>query len=285
MTISTEPAPLSYSGDDATTTFSITWKYFTKAHVLVTLRDTGDDETTQTLTTHYTLTPANVSTGGTLTMVTAPATGETLLIELEPSNTQDTDFPIGGAFPSSSVEDELDEAAQRDAKLEARVDRCITVPRTDTQTGSNLELPAETDRASQFLAFDASGNAITAAGTSADLAAVSTYINTLLDDADSATARVTLGIETTETATGTVTLDADILTSYIDSSGGAVTATLGSKTVPGLKMITMTDASTSSTISVANSGVLSSTVLYTLNTIDETLVLMWTGRVWVTIIG
>ncbi len=322
MTISTAPAPLSYAGDDSTKAFAITWKYFAKSHVIATLRSTTGSEATQTLTTHYTLTPAGVSTGGTLTMVTAPATNETLVIELEPPDTQDSDLPLGGPLPSTTIEDELDKASQRDAKLSSVIDRSLRVPKTDTRIGDNLVIPNETDRASQFLSFDGTGAATTAAGTSADLTPVSTFMNgmlddanaaavlatlvldadiatlalpanttisaygaTVVDDANAAAARTTLGIETSETATGTVTLDANILTSLIDSSGGAVTATLGSKTVPGLKLITMTDASSSSTVSVANSGVLSSTVLYTLNTIDETLILMWTGRIWITIVG
>lgn len=285
MTVSTAPAPLSYAGDGTTTGFAITWKYFAKAHVVVTLRSSTGTETTWVLDTDYTLTPAGVSTGGTLTATTAPAASETLVIELEPPNTQDTDLPIGGPFPSTSVEDELDEAAQRDAKLEALLDRAMLVPRTDTRTGTNLTIPIDTDRASKFLGFDASGDPVVSAGTSADLTPVSAYINTLLDDADSATARATLEIETSETATGTVTLDADLHTSLIDSSGGAVTATLGSRTTPGFKAISMSDATTSSTVSVANSGVLGSTVVHTLNTIDETLILFWTGRIWITVIG
>lgn len=39
MTISTEAVALSYAGDDATTAFPITWKYFAKSHVVATLRD------------------------------------------------------------------------------------------------------------------------------------------------------------------------------------------------------------------------------------------------------
>jgi parallel beta-helix repeat protein len=157
MTISTAPAPLSYNGDDSTVDFPITWKYFAKAHVVATLRSTTGAETTQTLTTHYTLTPAGVAAGGTLTMVTAPATNETLVIELEPSNTQDSSLALGGAFPSSAVEAELDEAAQRDAKIEAVQGRTFKVPKTDTQTGSLLELPVDSLRASKAFHFDSNG--------------------------------------------------------------------------------------------------------------------------------
>lgn len=184
MTISTEPAPLSYSGDDSTTAFPITWKYFAKSHVVATLRSSAGVETLWVLNTDYTLTAAGVEAGGTLTATTAPASGTTLVITLDPPNTQDKSLPLGGAFPSTSVEDALDVAAQRDARLEALFNRTLRVPKTDTQSDTELELPIDSDRASKFLAFDGDGSPIAAVGTSADLTPVSSFVNTLLDDAD-----------------------------------------------------------------------------------------------------
>src|SRR5688500_15389028 len=99
MTVSTAPTPLSYSGDDSTTAFPITWKYNAKSHVVATLRSSAGTETTWVLTTNYTLTDPGAS--GTLTAVVAPATGETLVITLEPPNTQSSSFPLGGDFPSA----------------------------------------------------------------------------------------------------------------------------------------------------------------------------------------
>jgi len=194
LTISTEPSPLSYSGDDATVAFPVTWKYFAKSHVVATLRSAAGAETVWVLDTDYTLTAADVDAGGTLTATTAPATNQTLVITLEPPNTQSESLPLGGPFPSPSVEDGLDLAAQRDSKIENLVDRCLRVPVTDTQSGSELELPIDSDRASMFLAFDASGAPIAAAGTSADLGPVTSFINTLLDDTTAADARTTLGV-------------------------------------------------------------------------------------------
>ena len=164
MTVSTAPTPLSYDGNSSTTDFPITWKYNAKSHVVATLRSSTGTETVWALTTNYTLTDPGDT--GTLTAVTAPATGETLVITLEPPNTQSSDFPLGGDFPSTTVEDGLDLAAQRDAKVEALFDRALRVPKTDSITGSDLELPIDTDRASKFLAFDADGNPIAADGTS-----------------------------------------------------------------------------------------------------------------------
>ena len=191
MTVSTAPTPLSYAGNGSTTAFPITWKYNSTTHVVATLRSSAGAETVWVVTTNYTITAAGDS--GTLTAVVAPATGETLVITLEPPNTQSSDIPLGGDFPSTTVEDGLDLSAQRDAKIEALFLRALRVPKTDTRTGSNLELPIDTARASKFLAFDSDGDPIAAAGTSANLGPVSAFIDTLLDDTTAAAARATLG--------------------------------------------------------------------------------------------
>lgn len=174
---------MSYSGDGSTTAFPVTWKYFAKSHVVATHRDSDGDETTWVLDTDYTLTAAGVEAGGTLTATVAPATGETLVISLDPPNTQTSSLPLGGAFPSTTVEAAADLAAQRDAKLEALFNRAIRVPKSDTQSDTELELPIDSIRAGKFLAFDSNGAPIAAAGTSADLAPVSAFVDTLLDDA------------------------------------------------------------------------------------------------------
>ena len=179
MTISSEPVPLSYNGDGATVNFAISWKYFAKSDVRVTHRSAAGVETTWALTTDYTLTDADVDAGGTLTAVTAPATGTKITIELDTPNTQSSSIPLGGDFPSDTVEDALDRLTQLAAKIEQLFNRALRVPITDTQTGSLLDLPIDSSRASKFLGFDSSGKPIAAAGTSADLTPVSTFVNTL----------------------------------------------------------------------------------------------------------
>ena len=183
MTVSTEPVPVSYNGDDATVDFSIPWKYFSKSDVRVTHRSAAGVETTWVLSTDFTLTAAGDDAGGTLTATTAPASGAKITIDLDTPNTQTASFPKGGDFPSTTAEDALDRLTQIAAKIEQLFNRALRVPITDTQTGSLLELPIDSSRASQFLAFDADGMPIVAAGTSADLGPVSAFVNTLLDDA------------------------------------------------------------------------------------------------------
>jgi len=72
-------------------------------------------------------------------------------------------------------------------------------------------------------------------------------------------------------------------TSTIDSSSNAVEATLANGTVIGqVKVIVMTDASNSSTVSIANHQT-SDPEVATFNAADETGVFMWTGTEWITI--
>lgn len=71
--------------------------------------------------------------------------------------------------------------------------------------------------------------------------------------------------------------------SSLDSSGGAITATLGSGDFIGQrKVIVMTDATTSSTVSVTNHET-SDPEVGTFDAVDECWVLEWTGTEWVTI--
>ena len=221
MTVSTAPTALSFSGDDSTADFSITWMYLAESDVVVILRGTDDSETTWVLDTDYTLTTAGVTSGGTLTATTPPATGEALVVTLEPANTQSTTFPLGGQFPSSAVETAVDRLTQITGKLAELINRSLTVPKTDTRSGSNLELPIDTDRASKFFAFDGNGDPVAASGTSADLTPVSSFINTLLDDADPGGAMATLFVKGSDVAS------ADPLVLGTDGNYMDVTGTTG----------------------------------------------------------
>lgn len=156
MTISTEPTRLSYDGDDVTDEFPISWNYFSKEHVNVVLRDSAGSETTWVLDTDYTLTDADLGSG-TLTATTAPATGETLIIDPDPPNTQEESLPIGGSIPIAQIENALDLAAQRDAKIEGLFNRGLRVPVSDSQVGGSLELPIDSVRAGKALYFDSNG--------------------------------------------------------------------------------------------------------------------------------
>lgn len=89
-----------------------------------------------------------------------------------------------------------------------------------------------------------------------------------------------------ETLTGTATASHTAPLSYIDSSGGAVTATLGgdfTTVQPGfIKTFVMSNASNSSTLSVTDHET-SDPEVFTFSALDDTVVLCWTRREWITL--
>jgi hypothetical protein len=86
-----------------------------------------------------------------------------------------------------------------------------------------------------------------------------------------------------EVLTGSITLHEHIGAAEIDSSGGAVTGTLGSGYFIGqIKTIVMTEASNLSTISITNHQT-SDPEVATFDAVDEVGVFMWTGTEWITI--
>lgn len=91
---------------------------------------------------------------------------------------------------------------------------------------------------------------------------------------------VSRSVQQPETATGTITLQSGGSTS-IDSSGGAVTATLEDGDFIGQqKTIVMTNASNSSTL-VVNDHILGSPIwTYTFDDTDDGVVLTWDGTQW-----
>ena len=228
-----------YDGDDSTTAFPTVFRFIQTSHLLVTLRDANGAETVQVLNTDYTVTGENEANGGTVTMTTAPANGEKLVIELNVPGTQLKSFPLGGPFPSTEAEEAVDLLTQLFNQLKALFDRVLRLPTSDDPTSDVLLLPTSAERRGKFFAFEDTdaAKAIAAAGTSANLGPVSAYIDTLLDDADAATARDTLeavgraGDETiagAKTFSGKVNLDGPLALgggSELTIASGAITPT------------------------------------------------------------
>jgi ABC-type nitrate/sulfonate/bicarbonate transport system substrate-binding protein len=93
MTISTTTNRASFAGNGSTTAFATGFKFFANSDLTVILVvDSTGVETTKTITTHYTVADAGVDAGGTVTMVTAPAVGETLVIVRAQAYTQGLDL-------------------------------------------------------------------------------------------------------------------------------------------------------------------------------------------------
>lgn len=193
MTISASDNRVQYAGNGVTVAFAFPFRFLADEDLVVILTDADGDDTTLMLTTHYTVSGEGAPGGGTVTMVTAPASGETLTILADPAVAQPVDFVDNGPLPAEVLETGLDRLtllARRARDLVARTFRLA-----DSDPTPGLVIPAPDVRADKFLAFDGSGNPIAAAGTSADLGPVSAYIDTLLPSANEAALKAAINAE------------------------------------------------------------------------------------------
>ena len=125
MTLSTTGRRVQYDGNDATVAFSFPYKFVDEDDLVVVLTDEDSVDTVQTITTHYTVAGEGAANGGTVTMVAAPATGETLTIYREVELKQETDLSNQGAFFLESLEDSLDNLTSMVQQLNEVLDRCV----------------------------------------------------------------------------------------------------------------------------------------------------------------
>jgi hypothetical protein len=161
MTISTTTAKSRYAGDGATTVFPTGFKFLDPGHVKVLLRQADGGEVLWLEGSEYDLSGAGAPGGGTVTVRSSPidhtpAVGETLVVKLAVPPRQETALPLGGAFPSTAVEDMADLAALRDQQVEEALSRALKFPETTALADVDLPEP----EAGKVLAWDALGTAL-----------------------------------------------------------------------------------------------------------------------------
>jgi hypothetical protein len=125
MTLATTTNRIAYSGNGVTTAFSFPYYFLANGDLVVVLRDSSGNEVTKTITTHYTVSGAGVDAGGTVTMLTAPASGESLTIYRDPSRLQSLDLVNNDALPAESVEQAFDKGVMISQRLNDRIDRSV----------------------------------------------------------------------------------------------------------------------------------------------------------------
>lgn len=191
MTVSTTTTTISYTGDNATVNLPVPFQFDDDTDLEVIRRVTATGaETTLTITTDYTVTGGDGSTG-TVQMVSAPNSSVTTTIQRATAMTQSADYRENDPFPADTHEgvvDKLTRIAQENRNLVTG--RALLLPATEAGSDNNT-LPSSVDRASGFLYFDANGTPGIAAATTD--AAVSPFMETVLDDTSAAAARSTLG--------------------------------------------------------------------------------------------
>ena len=158
MTISSTTVRNSYDGDGSTTTFTYQFKIFQDSDIQVIIRAANGTETIKTLTTHYTVTGAGVSTGGSVIFTSGniPTNTQKVILRRNIPQTQAIDYIANDPFPAESHEEGLDRATMAIQQIQEEVTRSLKLSKTNTMTSTEFTVGAA-DRANKILAFDANG--------------------------------------------------------------------------------------------------------------------------------
>ena len=143
------------------------------------------DGTLKTLTTDYTVTGGDGSTGTVTMSVTGAAGGSTVVITRDIDLERTTDFPASGAFNIATLNTELDRLIAIAADLDDRSARALQL--TDFDAAADLTLPDLDTRKGTVLAFNSTTGAVEAGPTTSNvnaLADITDDIATLADIED-----------------------------------------------------------------------------------------------------
>lgn len=142
-----------YTASGGQTVFAVSFEFFENADLKV-----YKNAALQTITTHYTVTGAGVTGGGSITLTSGATAGDIITIVRDIPVKRVTDFPTSGPFNISALNTELDKIVAMVQEREDDITRVVQL--SDTDTSTSLTLPIAASRASKVLGFDATGNAI-----------------------------------------------------------------------------------------------------------------------------
>ena len=162
------------------TSFAVPFEFFDNGDLKVYV-----DGTLKTITTHYTVSGGDGSTGAVAISVTGATGGSTVVITRDIPLARTTDFPTSGAFAVATLNRELDRFTAMQADRADDNDRSIKLK--DQDATSSLELPLKADRVGRLLGFNTTSGNAEAGPLIADvstLSAVTADIATLADIED-----------------------------------------------------------------------------------------------------
>lgn len=197
MTLTSTSPRVTAAGNGVTTSFPFSFTVWASSDLLVyTKVDATGVRTLKTLTTDYTVT-GTLPGSGNVVMNSAPATGVTVIVERRRGIDQETDFAVGGAFGSSTIETQLDKLTGFVQGMWEHVKRSFKSPIESAVSGDSVEAEITAARAGQFLTINSAGDGLSwTALVSATLYTLSSYGVSLAQAANAGAAQTLLGMST-----------------------------------------------------------------------------------------
>lgn len=167
MTVGALPTIFRRLGNGVTTVFAFDNNVLDQdfLDVKILTRSTSAVVETLSLGVDYTVTIVSNTTSN-VTIINAlkiPSVTQDILLALNVPLTQSRSYPRGDELPAASIESGLDKLTLIAQNTSDKIDLSIKLP--DSDIGLTTTVPDVGTRAGNYLAFDASGNVIAAAGT------------------------------------------------------------------------------------------------------------------------
>jgi hypothetical protein len=209
------------------TSFAVPFEFFDDSDVKVYLNNV-----LQTITTNYTISGGDGSTGTVTMSVTGPAT---VVLVREITIERVTDFPTGIDINRAALNTQLDSLTAICADIESKVKRAF---RFDLLEAEFDPLPFE-GRENKYLAFDSSGLPVFTSGTSSDIV-VSTFVETLLPSSDGDAFLSGLGVSATAAQLDYVSGATSNIQTQLDAKASLASPTFtGTATIPTANVTTV----------------------------------------------
>lgn len=138
MTVSRTDSLVIYNGNGVATVLPFLFRIMLDTDLVVTLTSAAGVIATLVLNTNFTVQGAGGANGGTVTMIVAPATGETVIIRRELPLTQEANYEEGGGFTANGHEAALDRLVMIAQQQAANLER---IPKFPYGSAANITLP------------------------------------------------------------------------------------------------------------------------------------------------